>query len=172
MDKTAIKRFAIDARRSLIKGIQLKAAMLGITSEGVSKKLPISTSEIEYYVDDQNGITGHDIVKRQKLVAELKQRARKNDFATAFNDLVEEVAYTWFNRIIAIRFMEVNDYLPSRTRVLSSTENRNEPDIMIHALDIADDLGGFSAQEKELINRALDTEQLTVLDDEYRMLFI
>jgi len=159
MDKTAIKRFAIDARRSLIKGIQLKAAMLGITSEGVSEKLPISTSEIEYYVDDQNGITGHDIIKRQKLVAELQQRARKNDFATAFNDLVEEVAYTWFNRIIAIRFMEVNDYLPSQIRVLSSTENRNVPDIMLNTGDVEEYLGGFTSADQALIDRALDTEQ-------------
>ncbi|WP_056986550.1 BREX-1 system adenine-specific DNA-methyltransferase PglX [Levilactobacillus koreensis] len=172
MDKTAIKKFAVEARRSLIESIKLRAASLGISEKGVEDKLPISTSEVEYYKDEQNGITGKDIVKRQKLVAELNQRATKNDIATAFHDLVEEVAYTWFNRIIAIRFMEVNDYLPSRTRVLSSTENRNEPDIMIHALDIADDLGGFSAKEQDLINQALDTEQLTVLDDEYRMLFI
>jgi len=172
MDKTAIKKFAVNARLSLIEDIKLKAASLGITEAGVADKLPISTSEVEYYKDELGGITGQDIVKRQRFVDELERRATKNDFKTAFHDLVEEVAYTWFNRIIAIRFMEVNDYLPSRTRVLSSTENRNEPDIMIHALDIADDLGGFSAQEKELINRALDTEQLTVLDDEYRMLFI
>jgi len=125
MDKTAIKKFAVDARRSLIESIKLKAASLGISEKGIATKLEISTPEIEYYKDELNGITGKDIEKRQKLVAELKQRAQKNDLATAFHDLVEEVAYTWFNRIIAIRFMEVNDYLPSRTRVLSSTENRN-----------------------------------------------
>ncbi|WP_395390586.1 BREX-1 system adenine-specific DNA-methyltransferase PglX [Levilactobacillus lettrarii] len=172
MDKTAIKKFAVDARRSLIESIKLKAASLGISEKGIAPKLAISTSEIEYYKDELNGITGKDIEKRQKLVTELKQRAQKNDLATAFHDLVEEVAYTWFNRIIAIRFMEVNDYLPSRTRVLSSTENRNEPDIMVHALDVADDLGGFSPAEQDLINRALDTEQPTDLDAEYQMLFI
>lgn len=159
MDKTAIKKFAVDARRSLIKAIQLKAAMLGITAEGVEEKLPISTAEIEYYVDDQNGITGRDIAKRRQLVSELNQRARKNDFATAFSDLVEEVAYTWFNRIIAIRFMEVNDYLPSRIRVLSSTENRNVPDIMVNTDDAEEYLGGFSVAERALISRAMDTEQ-------------
>jgi len=172
MDKTAIKKFAVDARRSLIESIKLKAASLGISEKGIAPKLAISTPEIEYYKDELNGITGKDIEKRQKLVAELNQRAQKNDLATAFHDLVEEVAYTWFNRIIAIRFMEVNDYLPSRTRVLSSTENRNEPDIMVHALDVADDLGGFSPAEQDLINRALDTEQPTDLDAEYQMLFI
>ncbi|WP_236900090.1 BREX-1 system adenine-specific DNA-methyltransferase PglX [Companilactobacillus alimentarius] len=81
--------------------------------------------------------------KAKKLVDELNTRAKKSDYKTAFNDLVEEVAYTWFNRIVAIRFMEVNDYLPSRTRVLSSTQNRNEPDIMIDPLSLEDDLGGF-----------------------------
>ncbi|WP_367376931.1 BREX-1 system adenine-specific DNA-methyltransferase PglX [Levilactobacillus cerevisiae] len=172
MDKTAIKKFAIEARRSLIESIKLKADSLGISEKGIADKLAISTSEIEYYKDDQNGITGKDISKRQRLVTELNQRAQKNDFATAFHDLVEEVAYTWFNRIIAIRFMEVNDYLPSRTRVLSSTENRNEPDIIVHALDIASDLGGFSAAEETLINRALDTEQPTDQDAAYQMLFI
>ncbi|WP_367295970.1 BREX-1 system adenine-specific DNA-methyltransferase PglX [Levilactobacillus yonginensis] len=172
MDKTAIKKFAIEARRSLIESIQLKAATLGITKDGVGDKLPISTSEIEYYVDDQSAITGKDISKRQKLVAELEQRAQKNDFATAFKDLVEEVAYTWFNRIIAIRFMEVNDYLPSRTRVLSSTENRNEPDIMLAARDIEDDLGGFSSAERSVIDKAQDTELPSDMDAEYQMLFI
>ncbi|WP_125682915.1 BREX-1 system adenine-specific DNA-methyltransferase PglX [Levilactobacillus yonginensis] len=172
MDKTAIKKFAIEARRSLIESIQLKAATLGITKDGVGDKLSISTSEIEYYVDDQSAITGKDISKRQKLVAELEQRAQKSDFATAFRDLVEEVAYTWFNRIIAIRFMEVNDYLPSRTRVLSSTENRNEPDIMLSALDVEDDLGGFSSAERSIIDKAQDTELPSDMDAEYQMLFI
>jgi len=172
MDKTAIKKFAIDARQSLIEGIKLKAASLGISEAGIEGKLPISTVEIEYYKDDQNGITGQDIVKRQRLVTELTQRAKKADLTTAFHDLVEEVAYTWFNRIIAIRFMEVNNYLPSRTRVLSSTENRNEPDIMVHAKEIADQLGGFSPAEDDLIERALDTEQPVDMDAEYQMLFI
>ncbi|WP_341779782.1 BREX-1 system adenine-specific DNA-methyltransferase PglX [Levilactobacillus sp. HBUAS70063] len=172
MDKTAIKKFAVEARRSLIEGIRLKAATLGITKDGIQDKLPISTSDVEYYVDEQGEITGHDIVKRQKLVAELKQRTRKNDFTTAFNDLVEEVAYTWFNRIIAIRFMEVNDYLPSRIRVLSSTENRNVPDILVNAMDAENALGGFTSTEKAIIARAEDTEAPSDMDAEYQMLFI
>ncbi|WP_125573156.1 BREX-1 system adenine-specific DNA-methyltransferase PglX [Levilactobacillus huananensis] len=172
MDKTAIKKFAVNARRSLIEDIKLKAASLGISEAGVADKLPISTSEVEYYKDELGGITGQNIVKRQRFVDELERRATKSDFKTAFHDLVEEVAYTWFNRIIAIRFMEVNDYLPSRTRVLSSTENRNEPDIMVHALDVESDLGGFSSTERDLINKALDTEQPTDMDAEYHMLFI
>lgn len=55
---------------------------------------------------------------------------------------------TWFNRIIALRFMEVNNYLPSRVRVLTSEEGKAEPDIVDEAMEIEDDLGGYSDQEK------------------------
>ncbi|AUI72720.1 BREX-1 system adenine-specific DNA-methyltransferase PglX [Companilactobacillus alimentarius] len=102
----------------------------------------------------------------------MNTRAKKSDYKTAFNDLVEEVAYTWFNRIVAIRFMEVNDYLPSRTRVLSSTQNRNEPDIMIDPLSLEDDLGAFSDDDRQLISDAWDTEDPTTMDKLYKMLFI
>ena len=54
------------------------------------------------------------------MIAELKQRASVTSYSEAFQELIEEVAYTWFNRLIAIRFMEVNDYLPDTYRVLSS----------------------------------------------------
>ena len=118
MDKTAIKNFAIESRRKLIAAIKLQMKVLGITEEQISDKLETSTSEIEYYVDDRNPITGSNIVKRQKLVVELHERETATDYETAYNELVEEVAYTWFNRLIAIRFMEVNGYLPSRIRVL------------------------------------------------------
>ncbi|MDT7013340.1 BREX-1 system adenine-specific DNA-methyltransferase PglX [Levilactobacillus namurensis] len=180
MDKTAIKKFAVAARRDLIEQIKLKARAVGITAEGPQEKAATSTHEIEYYqlgnMDEQHAITGKDIVKRQELATELQQRAQKTTMAAAFNDLVEEVAYTWFNRIIAIRFMEVNGYLPSRTRVLSSTLDRNEPDIMVVAMarpdDLNDSLGGFSDAEKRLIDRARETEQPTDMDALYRMLFI
>ncbi|MCW3779299.1 BREX-1 system adenine-specific DNA-methyltransferase PglX, partial [Levilactobacillus namurensis] len=180
MDKTAIKKFAVAARRDLIEQIKLKARAVGITTEGPQEKAATSTHEIEYYqlgnMDEQHAITGKDIVKRQELATELQQRAQKTTMAAAFNDLVEEVAYTWFNRIIAIRFMEVNGYLPSRTRVLSSTLDRNEPDIMVVAMarpdDLNDSLGGFSDAEKRLIDRARETEQPTDMDALYRMLFI
>ncbi|AVK61134.1 restriction endonuclease subunit M [Lactobacillus sp. CBA3605] len=172
MDKTAIKNFAINARRKLIADTKLKAAMLGITEEGIASKLATSTSEIEYYVDDRNPITGSDIGKRQRLVTELLQRATNSDLKTAFNDLVEEIAYTWFNRLIAIRFMEVNDYLPSRTRVLSSSQGRHEPDIMIDPIVLEPYLGHFTDEELDLIKVAQETELTTDMDRLYRMLFI
>ncbi|MGQ2375834.1 BREX-1 system adenine-specific DNA-methyltransferase PglX [Companilactobacillus zhachilii] len=172
MDKTAIKKFAIESRTKLISEITLKAETLGITKDGIKDKLDISTPEVEYYIDNSHPVTGSDISKRQQLVKELNRRAKKNDFTTAFKDLVEEVAYTWFNRIIAIRFMEVNDYLPSRTNVLSSTQSRNEPDIMIDPLSIEDDLGGFTDAEKSLIEKAKDTLKPSDMDELYHMLFI
>ncbi|MFH5811803.1 BREX-1 system adenine-specific DNA-methyltransferase PglX [Companilactobacillus sp. FL22-1] len=172
MDKNAIKKFAINSRENLLEMVRQRAGLFGITKDGISDKLEISTNEIEYYVDDKVPLVGKDIPKRRKLVEELKTRAKKSDYQTAFTDLTEEVAYTWFNRIVAIRFMEVNDYLPSRTRVLSSTQNRNEPDIMIDPLSLEADLGAFSDDDRQLIDDAWETEDPLKMDDLYKMLFI
>ncbi|WP_338207902.1 BREX-1 system adenine-specific DNA-methyltransferase PglX [Lactiplantibacillus paraxiangfangensis] len=172
MDKTAIKNFAIEARRSLIAGIKLRAATYGITENKIDKRLPASTNEIEYYVDDRNPLIGSDIAKRQKLVDELNRREKDDDLKTAFNDLVEEVAYTWFNRLIAIRFMEVNDYLPSRTRVLSSSQGRRDPDIMQDPVSLEEWLGRFNDEERALIKKAHESESTGDMDTLYRMLFI
>ncbi|EQM54928.1 hypothetical protein N692_10820, partial [Lactiplantibacillus plantarum EGD-AQ4] len=173
MDKTAIKKFAIESRQKLIAAIKLQMNVLGIDEEGISEKLETSTSEIEYYVDDRNPITGSNIVKRQRLVAELKEREESTDFETAFEDLVEEVAYTWFNRLIAIRFMEVNGYLPSHIRVLSSSANRNEPDIMMQSVaDLVPYLGAFNNEEEQIMDRASESEATVDMDKKYQMLFI
>ncbi|WP_368824123.1 BREX-1 system adenine-specific DNA-methyltransferase PglX [Lactiplantibacillus pentosus] len=173
MDKTAIKKFAIESRQKLIAAIKLQMSVLGIDEEGISEKLETSTSEIEYYVDDRNPITGSNIVKRQRLVAELKEREKSTDFETVFEDLVEEVAYTWFNRLIAIRFMEVNGYLPSHIRVLSSSANRNEPDIMMQSVaDLVPYLGAFNNEEEQIMDRASESEATGDMDNKYRMLFI
>ncbi|MEA5159058.1 BREX-1 system adenine-specific DNA-methyltransferase PglX [Lactiplantibacillus plantarum] len=153
--------------------IKLQMKVLGITEEQISDKLETSTSEIEYYVDDRNPITGSNIVKRQKLVVELHEREKATDYETAYNELVEEVAYTWFNRLIAIRFMEVNGYLPSRIRVLSSSSGRNEPDIMLRSeADLVPYLGAFSNEEQAIMVHASETEATVDMDAKYRMLFI
>ncbi|WEE36722.1 BREX-1 system adenine-specific DNA-methyltransferase PglX [Lactiplantibacillus paraplantarum] len=173
MDKTAIKNFAIESRQKLIAAIKLQMKVLGITENQISDKLETSTTEIEYYVDDRNPITGSNIVKRQKLVAELHEREQATDYGTAYNELVEEVAYTWFNRLIAIRFMEVNGYLPSRIRVLSSSSGRNEPDIMLRSKDdLVPYLGAFSNEEQAIMAHAVETEATGDMDVKYRMLFI
>lgn len=174
MDKNKIKKYAINARTELINAIKVKLATLGIDENEIQDKLSISTPDKEYYVDDNeaNALTGAQIGWRKDIVAELNRHGYQEDSKTAYKDFVEEVAYTWFNRIIAIRFMEVNNYLPSRVRVLSSEEGRNEPDIINEAMEISDDLGGYSNQEKELITTALTEKTPELMDSLYTMLFI
>ena len=174
MDKNKIKKYAINARTELINAIKVKLATLGIDENEIQNKLSISTPDKEYYVDDNeaNALTGAQIGWRKDIVAELNRHGYQEDSNTAYKDFVEEVAYTWFNRIIAIRFMEVNNYLPSRVRVLSSEEGRNEPDIINEAMEISDDLGGYSNQEKELITTALTEKTPELMDNLYTMLFI
>lgn len=174
MDKNKIKKYAINARTELINAIKVKLATLGIDENEIQDKLSISTADKEYYVDDNeaNALTGVQIGWRKDIVAELNRHGYQEDSKTAYKDFVEEVAYTWFNRIIAIRFMEVNNYLPSRVRVLSSEEGRNEPDIINEAMEISDDLGGYSNQEKELITTALTKKTPELMDSLYTMLFI
>ena len=174
MDKNKIKKYAINARTELIDAIKVKLATLGIDENKIQEKLSISTADKEYYVDDNeaNALTGAQISWRKDIVAELNRHGYQEDSKTAYKDFVEEVAYTWFNRIIAIRFMEVNNYLPSRVRVLSSEEGKNEPDIINEAMEIGDDLGGYSNQEKELITTALTEKTPELMDSLYTMLFI
>lgn len=174
MDKNKIKKYAINARTELIDAIKVKLATLGIDENKIQEKLSISTADKEYYVDDNeaNALTGAQIGWRKDIVAELNRHGYQEDSKTAYKDFVEEVAYTWFNRIIAIRFMEVNNYLPSRVRVLSSEEGKNEPDIINEAMEIGDDLGGYSNQEKELITTALTEKTPELMDSLYTMLFI
>ena len=171
MDKRAINNFAVKARRDLIRDITSKLGLLGIDEDGIQEKRAESTAEIEYYGELAYEINGDDIRLRRELVSHLKSRAAE-DWNTLLQDFIEEVAYTWFNRIIAIRFMEINDYLPSKTRVLSSENGRTEPDILTEAFDIEDDLHGFNNNQRALLTKALDTEIPEDLDKAYTMLFI
>lgn len=174
MDKNKIKKFAINARHHLRDTVEVKLAGLGITADKINNELPISTTDKKYYVDDNenNTLTGAQIGWRRDIVNELNNRDYDSDPKTAFDDFVEEVAYTWFNRIIALRFMEVNNYLPSRVRVLTSEEGKAEPDIVDEAMEIESDLGGYSDQEKELITNALTDKTPKLMDRLYMMLFI
>ncbi|WP_261787388.1 BREX-1 system adenine-specific DNA-methyltransferase PglX [Lactobacillus taiwanensis] len=174
MDKNKIKKFAINARKSLRDMTEVRLANLGITDEKINDELSISTKDKKYYVDDNenNALTGKQIGWRKDVVNELKNRGYDDDPKTVFDDFVEEVAYTWFNRIIAIRFMEVNNYLPSRVSVLTSEEGKAEPDIINEAMEIEDDLGGYHEAEKELISTALTERTPELMDKLYAMLFI
>ena len=143
MNKNAIKKFAIEARKKLIDSVTDKAGMLGITEKSCSE--PITKgADFEVYqtvAGTEVTLNKRQCEQRRRLVSQIESRG--------FEAVVEEVAYTWFNRICAIRFMEVNDYLPNRVRVLSSEkEGKMEPDLVTQAPDVDLDL---TVQEKEEI---------------------
>lgn len=171
MNKTAIKNFAVWARQKLISDITYKAGMLGITEDGIAEKLPHSTSDLEFYdigTKDYAEVSGKEIKQRNALVNAIRKKEKDNgDYKSAFGYVVEEVAYTWFNRLIAIRFMEVNDYLPSGVRVLSSENKaKKEPDLVTTPFDA--DLE-FTSDEQDKIIKLKDDNKL---DELFRMLFI
>ena len=162
MNKNAIKKFAIDARNKLIASVTDKAGMLGITPDNCSEAIT-KGADFEVYktaAGTEVTLNKKQCEQRRKLVDQIHARG--------FEAVVEEVAYTWFNRICAIRFMEVNDYMyPVRVRVLSSEkEGKNEPDVVTMAPDID---WNFTDKEKEEI---IDAKMNNRLDDLFRMLFI
>lgn len=164
MNKAAIKRFAIEARNKLRNSVTDKAGMLGITPEECSG--PVTTGpDFKVYqtaAGTEVTLNKSQCELRKKLVDKIAERG--------FDAVVEEVAYTWFNRICAIRFMEVNDYLPSRVRVLSSEKDgKNEPDLVTMAPDV--DLP-FTEEEREKIYD-LKVKGTTAASDElFQKLFI
>ena len=158
MNKNAIKKFAIEARKKLIDSVTDKAGMLGITEKSCSEPI-IKGADFEVY----QTVAGTEVTLNKRQ-CEQRRRLASQIESRGFEAVVEEVAYTWFNRICAIRFMEVNDYLPNRVRVLSSEkEGKMEPDLVTQAPDVDLDL---TAQEKEeIINWKLsgtseDTDKL------------
>ena len=170
MNKTAIKSFAVWARRKLISDITYKAGMLGITEKGIAQPMQQSTSDLQFFdigTKDYVEVSGAEIMQRKALVSTIREKEKTTDYQTAFRSVIEEVAYTWFNRLIAIRFMEVNDYLPSHMRVLSSEHpDKLEPDFVTNPFDT--DLE-FDPYEKDVI---LQMKEQNKLDELFRILFI
>ena len=169
MNKSAIKNFAIWARNKLITDISYRAGLMGITVEGIAEALPQSMGGTEFYdigTENPYSISGDAIKQRKKLVEVIREKEADTDYATAYKYIMEEVAYTWFNRLIAIRFMEVNEYLPTHIRVLSSDSGKLEPDIVTNPFDTELE---FTAEEKEKIVQ-LKTDNR--LDELFCMLFI
>ena len=169
MNKTDIKNFAIWARNKLIADIQYRAGLMGITADGIKDPLPQSTGTMEFYdigTSEPYAISGEAISQRKKLVEIIRKKEKDGNYATAYKYILEEVAYTWFNRLIAIRFMEVNDYLPSHIRVLSSESGKIEPDLVTTPFDA--ELTFTSAEEETVLR--LKTENK--LDELFRLLFI
>ncbi|MDK2828005.1 MAG: hypothetical protein PWP67_805 [Clostridium butyricum] len=161
MDKGAIKNFAVEARKILIKSAITEAGLYGVTKDGCSEAIQ-KGNDFEVYktiAGTENRIYGNTIKKRFNLVKAIETHG--------FEQVMEETAYTWFNRLIAIRFMEVNDYLPTRVRVLSSeTAGKREPDIVTQFLDV--DLN-MTPEELENVQKAKEENRY---DDAFRMLFI
>ena len=170
MNKTAIKNFAVWARNKLIADITYKAGLIGVSEKGIAQPLPQSSKDLQFFdigTKDYAQVAGSDIAQRNALVRAVQEKERTSDYKTAFKAVIEEVAYTWFNRLIAIRFMEVNEYLPSRIRVLSS-ENpaKNEPDFVTTPFDTDME---FTMAEQDRIMQLKDENKL---DELFRMLFI
>lgn len=121
MDKNAIKKYAMWARKDLINRVKTKAYQYGITEAGA----------VEKDADSVNGKLLSQAEKRQRHA--LLQQISEN----GFDHVIDEVAYTWFNRFCALRFMEVNGYLPSHIRVFTDEDNNFNPQILTEALNLS-----------------------------------
>lgn len=128
MHDTAIKNFCIAARRDLMAEVALRAARFGIREDG-------------YEPPAADVIDGRPLsVEERRQRAELIRRLGPADgpsYREAYENLVDEAAYTWFNRLVAIRFMELNDRLPSHVRILSAEDGAFAPQVLREALDVA-----------------------------------
>ncbi|OJD42604.1 restriction endonuclease [Bacillus sp. 4048] len=129
MNKTAIKNFAVSARMNLMDAVKQKAYELGITETEIKEP---ETYEDGFRINNKF-FKSYELEQRTKLIQKIEEKDYKQ--------VIEEVSYTWFNRFIAIRFMEVNEYLPTGVRVLSSGQKgKNEPDVIGDVTNIAEDL--------------------------------
>jgi hypothetical protein len=121
MNDTAIKNYAVWAHQKLVEEVEKKCSYWGIYEEN---SLPANTDIIDGRV-----ISTKEMDQRRQLL-----QTAKND---GYEQLIEKTAYTWFNRLLAIRFMEVNDRLPSHIRLLSSTEGTFEPQALKDAFEMS-----------------------------------
>ncbi len=176
MDKKAIKDFAVNAREKLRSDVTRKLVKLGITATGVEDVTKIGNDTIEVPSSGER-FTGKDINSRKKLIEVLKNYENqidpkdKKQKEIAFDRLVEEVAYTWFNRLVAIRFMEVNNYLPGRLRVLSSESGVREPDIITNILS-SDLYSEMDVASQNRVVELMDDNSAEAVDELYQLVFI
>ena len=167
MEKAPIKKFAVEARRKLIADVTFQLERYGITEKGIVE--PQTSTDKELVFDLGNGnvqtIRGERAVNQYKnLVAHVRGFYTADEPKKELEQFIEEVAYTWFNRLIAIRFMEVNRYLP--VRVLSSEiTGQKLPDLV--KAPFSGDLE-FTEDEKQ---RIFDLQDANKEDDLFRFLF-
>ena len=170
MDKPAIKKFAVWARNKLIADTKYRAGLVGVTETTVAEPLPQSNDTVQFFdvgLPQPYRIEGNAVTQRQRFVAELnKETAKQGSYTAAYQTVVDKVAYTWFNRLIAVRYMEVNDLLPSRTRVLSSADGRAEPQIVTTPFDAV--LDYTPAEQQQIVTLKNDNK----LDEAFRLLFL
>lgn len=142
MDKNAIKKYAVWARRELIEKVTQKAQQYGIEVE----------EHLDANVDSINGkiLSPVERKQRQALIKKIEE--------DGFSQVMEEVAYTWFNRFIALRFMEVNGYLPSHVRIFTDETNSFNPQILSEALHL--ELGGIDKDKVFEMKSANQDEEL------------
>ena len=142
MNKNAIQKFAIWARNELIAQVSQRAYQYGIDESGFG----------DASADTLNGrlLTAEEKSQRQELIGRIKEKG--------YQQVMEEVAYTWFNRFIALRFMEVNNYLPSHIRVFSDASGAFKPEILNDVLHL--DLPGLDSGKVAEYIESNDTEAL------------
>ena len=138
MDKNVIKKYAVWARRELISRVSQKAQQFGITEKNI----------VDAGADSVNGhlLSADEKKQRQALIAQIKQKG--------YEQVMEEVAYTWFNRFSALRFMEANGYLPTHVRVFTDDENSFKPQILAEAIHL--DLDGLSMDKVYALKESND----------------
>ena len=164
MDKVALRNFAVNAKEKMEDDIKRKLKLMGITEKGIGEE---TVKEDDYLKINGQEFNKKEVKQREKIIEVLKVSEKDEDFKKYFNEFVEEIAYTWFNRIIAIRFMEVNDYIPDGIRILSSDrENDREPQIIREVFDT--DLE-FSNDEK---NNVYKLKEENKIEELFKFLFI
>ena len=170
MNLKELERFATWARLKLIDGVIYRAGEIGITETGIATALEESTEDLQIFdigIGRPVELKDEKIHQRRSLVKAIRSRERGTDYKSAFNAVVEEVAYTWFNRLIAVRFMEINNYLPSRIRILSAEDpKKTEPDIVTTPFDANLDLTEIERK------RVVKLKNENRLDDLFCFLFI
>ena len=148
MDKNAIKKYAVWARKELISRVAQKAQQYGITE----------TEMVDAGADSVNGkvLSAEEMQQRRALIAQINEKG--------YQQVMEEVAYTWFNRFSALRFMEVNGYLPSHVRVFTDENNAFKPQILAEVLHLE-----LDKLDKDKVYALKETEQTEEL---YKYLLI
>lgn len=142
MNKGAIQRFAIWARTELIAQVSQRAYQYGITKDGYGEQNAVTVGGRALTTDEQR--------QRKELVEQIRSKG--------YTQVMEEVAYTWFNRFIALRFMEVNNYLPSHIRVFSDSTGAFKPEILNDVLHL--DLPGLNTEKVAEYIESNQTEDL------------